>query len=476
LTHRLRARLACALTLVCAVVWVSVGSAAGFTITDAPGDFTCQNSDPTLTWSYIAAGPSDYIIGNCPNGATLARASHSNPDAQGNPWSGGFIDYADYNNCGWIRDDWLPFSSNPTVSHTRCRGTVQNESTFARTINCPRGTCGNGTNVYSRTSCQEYANAKPWASSDLRLDPIGAPVGSGHPFNWRYLVRRGKMVQVQDPLPQGRQATWVFVPRSCLGTSLPPYQNNRANYVFPCNGSDSCGPSTIGVFRNGDWFLRNTNTSGAADVSFDYNTANAVPLVGDWDGDGRPGVAVHSGNDWYLRNSQSAGAADVSFSFGDPTDIPVVGDWDGNGTTTIGVYRPSQQTWYLRNSNSAGPPDISFSYGLPDDTPVTGDWDGDGVTTVGVFRGNEWHLRNSNSSGPEDYGFSFGLPGDLPVTGDWNGDGTTTVGVFRTAGGTNNWYLSDTLDGNGPDLSFGYGQAGDKPVAGNWDGRGVKPY
>lgn len=31
---------------------------------------------------------------------------------------------------------------------------------------------------------------------------------------------------------------------------------------------------------------------------------------------------------WYLRNSNSSGGANVSFLYGNPSDIPIVGDWD----------------------------------------------------------------------------------------------------------------------------------------------------
>src|SRR5262249_21784404 len=73
---------------------------------------------------------------------------------------------------------------------------------------------------------------------------------------------------------------------------------------------------------------------------------------------------------WLLRNSNTPGNPDSSFDYGGPGDIPVVGDWTGNGTTTIGVFRPATGQWLLRNSDSAGNPDISFFYGAPGDIPV----------------------------------------------------------------------------------------------------------
>jgi hypothetical protein len=46
------------------------------------------------------------------------------------------------------------------------------------------------------------------------------------------------------------------------------------------------GVDTIGIYlaSTGTWFLRNTNSPGAADLVFGYGPANAVPLTGNWDG------------------------------------------------------------------------------------------------------------------------------------------------------------------------------------------------
>src|SRR6476659_6733585 len=77
-----------------------------------------------------------------------------------------------------------------------------------------------------------------------------------------------------------------------------------------------------------------------------------VPLVGDWDGNGTATIGVRRGNVFHLRNSNTTGAADLALAFGDAGDLPVVGDWDGNGTTTVGVWRNG--AFYLRNSNDGG--------------------------------------------------------------------------------------------------------------------------
>ena len=77
---------------------------------------------------------------------------------------------------------------------------------------------------------------------------------------------------------------------------------------------------------------------------------------------------------FYLRNTNSAGAANWPLVTAYPSDTPLVGDWDGNGVDTVGIYRNG--AFYLRNSNSAGTADLAFGYGIPGDTPVVGDWNG----------------------------------------------------------------------------------------------------
>ena len=202
-----------------------------------------------------------------------------------------------------------------------------------------------------------------------------------------------------------------------------------------------------------------------------------VPLVGDWDGNGTTTIGIRRGNVFHLRNSNTTGAADLATGFGDPGDLPVVGDWDGNGTTTIGRLaqrhllpqqqqhdrgrrrrgrlrrsRPTCRWWATgtatapprsasgaaasstcRNANTTGAADIAFGYGDPGDVPVVGDWDGNGTTTLGLRRANTFLLRNENTTGAAQVGAVYGDPGDVGVAGDWDGDGTDTVGVRRGA-------------------------------------------
>jgi hypothetical protein len=129
-------------------------------------------------------------------------------------------------------------------------------------------------------------------------------------------------------------------------------------------------------------------------------------VTGDWDGNGTVTPGIVRGNTWYLRNSNTSGTANIVLSYGNPTDRVVTGDWDGNGTTTPGVVRGN--TWYLRSTNAGSSGYVQFSYGNPTDRLVTGDWDGNGTTTPGVVRGNTWYLRSTNAATSASATLTFG--------------------------------------------------------------------
>jgi hypothetical protein len=40
----------------------------------------------------------------------------------------------------------------------------------------------------------------------------------------------------------------------------------------------------MGIFRNGVFNFRNSNTHGIADLAFSYGQPGDIPVVGDWDG------------------------------------------------------------------------------------------------------------------------------------------------------------------------------------------------
>jgi SpoIID/LytB domain protein len=215
------------------------------------------------------------------------------------------------------------------------------------------------------------------------------------------------------------------------------------------------------------WFLRNSLTSGPADIARTYGAGGDTALACDWNGDGVATPGIFRNGTFSLRNSNTSGVGETTFGFGNPGDIPVCGDWNGDGIDTIGVFR--RGVFYLRNTNSTGVADLVVSYGNPTDRPLIGDWNGDGIDTVGVARDGVFYLRDTNTSGTAGTVFAFGNPGDYPVAGDWNGDRRDTIGVFRA--GT--VYLRNTNTSGVADVGFGYGNPDDLPIAGDWNGDGV---
>jgi hypothetical protein len=250
-------------------------------------------------------------------------------------------------------------------------------------------------------------------------------------------------------------------------------------------------PDTIGVFRPnpGLFLLRNSNTSGAADIVYDLRpfigtSAVDIPLAGDWTGDGKDKAGIYRNGAFFLsipiivpgpngQPTQSFAFIGASIAGGQPTDKPVVGDWNGDGVDTIGVYRDGR--WLLANSNTGSAPvAFDFNFGQAGDSPLAGDWNGDGVDTIGIRNNCFFILRNANSAGPADINHCFGTGGDLPVVGDWNGDSVDTLGVLLNIGGAFQFFLSDNFtDSNIP--GFPFGAAGDVPLSGDWDGANSPP-
>ena len=205
------------------------------------------------------------------------------------------------------------------------------------------------------------------------------------------------------------------------------------------------GADTIGLFDPiaSTFYLRNSNDVGAADYTFGYGDPALAAsgryrlMMGDWDGDGVETVGLYDRQtaQWYLRNSNTVGVADVSFGYGEAgsTWTPIVGDWNGDGLDTIGFYDTQNAIYYLRNTNTIGFADYTFGYGQPGSTwtPIMGDWDGDADATIGFYdqASSHWYLRNSNDQGIADVHFGFGAAGQgwLPVVGTWSGSGAQAL-------------------------------------------------
>jgi extracellular elastinolytic metalloproteinase len=240
---------------------------------------------------------------------------------------------------------------------------------------------------------------------------------------------------------------------------------------------------TVGVFTAGNFFQRNVHLGGTADNTPFYGAPGLTPLVGNWNGGAAVGADSAdtlgaydpASGAFFLRNSNTPGAADMVFTFG-PGGlgfVPLAGDWNGDGTTTIGLYDPVSGFFYLKNTNAGGGADVVFSFG-PGGTfvPVVGDWNNDGIDTIGAYdpATGFFYLRNSNTPGAAEVVFGFGAGGALPITGDWNDDGVDTVGIYFPATGV--YFLRNTNTAGAADKTIVFGPTGTgTPFAGNFDGQ-----
>ena len=277
-----------------------------------------------------------------------------------------------------------------------------------------------------------------------------------------------------------------------------------AGWSGACSGAGTCTVSmtaaknvtatftqyfaTVGVFRNGGWYLDDNGNgiwdSCSTDLCMSFGQAGDLPIAGDWNGAGKIKIGVFRAGGWF-RDDNGNGIWDDSLftGFGQAGDLPIVGDWNGDGKTKIGVFRPGAGVFYLDYDGNdiwdgcgSGPDRCYTNFVLPGDSPVVGDWDGDGKAEIGVFRNNGLWFLDANGNGiwdgcGTDLCLSFGASGK-PVVGDWNNDGKAKVGVFNN--GT--WYLD--YNGNGawdgcildrcyyPPASLGLDT--DFPVAGHW--------
>jgi len=240
--------------------------------------------------------------------------------------------------------------------------------------------------------------------------------------------------------------------------------------ALPASATD-----TVGVVdpTTGNWTLRSENTNTKTIV---YGNPGDVPFMGDWNCDGvdTPGLYRRSDGFAYLRNSNTTGIANITFLFGNPDDLPIAGDFDGDGCDTVSIYRPSEARFYVINElgedgGGLGRADFSFGFGNPGDIPVSGDWDGNGVDTPGLRRPSDGfvYLRNSNTTGFADISYFYGDPGDLPTAGDWDDDGADTFGLFRPSTGT--FFLKNTNRTGVADASFSLGSGAALPVAGEFN-------
>jgi hypothetical protein len=74
--------------------------------------------------------------------------------------------------------------------------------------------------------------------------------------------------------------------------------------------------------------LKNTNDTGIADIALNYGLPGDKPVMGDWDDDGVDTIGIYRNGTFFLRNENTNGFATIVFNLGNPGDHPIAGDWD----------------------------------------------------------------------------------------------------------------------------------------------------
>jgi hypothetical protein len=235
--------------------------------------------------------------------------------------------------------------------------------------------------------------------------------------------------------------------------------------------------TTVGIFRDGIWLFRDSNTSGSADITIRFGTSfeDAIPLVGDWNGDGIDGIGLYENGSWYLREvAESGSSADYTFRYGikETGWQPVVGDWNGDGIDGIGLYKNG--TWMLKDTPASGDADYSFRFnisGSTDATAIAGDWHDEAVDRVGLYNNGRWFLSYDHSTSNNAKVFQFGPSDGLwkPIVGDWDEDGDDTIGVSKGTA----WRLRNTNSRGNVDIGMTFGSEGAIAVAGYRGNAGV---
>lgn len=171
------------------------------------------------------------------------------------------------------------------------------------------------------------------------------------------------------------QAWWYLRNSNTTGTpDIGPFQFGNPGDVPVCGDWNGDGRETVGVRRGNTFHIRNLNSSGIAIASFGFgNPTGDTPVVGDWDGNGTDTIGVVRATpafqaNWFLRDSNSTGASDYVFSFGAGQSItPFSQNCDNDKEDEVG-YKVGDQ-WHIRaDATGAGYMCTSFAYGLGTDT------------------------------------------------------------------------------------------------------------
>lgn len=214
---------------------------------------------------------------------------------------------------------------------------------------------------------------------------------------------------------------WFFLTGDNDGTAdyhrlWNPSQGSYFGMLGDIDGGADDSSETLAYDGFGRWWFDGPREMATFGIDGDHG------FVGDWDGDGIDTLGVWRNGAWFLRNDIASGIADVAFGYGNPTDVPVVGDWDGDGIDTVGVFRDG--SWYLADDITHTVADrvVPFNQGTPSESLCCGDWhtvvqdwDSDGDDDLGIKWQSGWYLDLDLTGGTPEIVFGYGDGTDRPL-------------------------------------------------------------
>jgi hypothetical protein len=78
---------------------------------------------------------------------------------------------------------------------------------------------------------------------------------------------------------------------------------------------------------------------GSTVIRFGFGRAGDRPVVADFDNDGREEPGIFRAGEWHIRNDASAGPAWRVFRYGTRGDTPLAGRWPGSSGVSVAVVR-----------------------------------------------------------------------------------------------------------------------------------------
>jgi hypothetical protein len=294
--------------------------------TSVNGDYRCADE-----YSVIGNKPYYFAIGNCKAGWTLEAVAYASENTETHEHSyGGYIGSA-YSYCGWI-DTRFPLEKFNSNKNSACTNGSNNateleDSSFMEKYDT-NNSSHDGNYVVNPLPCPEYANYRPWSTSNVEKELIRtAPAyvavapGSRTPaLKWRYTTKysstdgTGQYVMVRDArITGGGEGNWVFVPRSCLSSPLPANEGESTNPPPPTatTGGYSSVTTTSAVLTgsvNPNGLETHYYIEWGREASKPYEALAPAPYPGEDIGSGTkevgesvPATGLKSGTVYYYR-------------------------------------------------------------------------------------------------------------------------------------------------------------------------------